>query len=44
MRNNCTGQTWRIEFLSWDPEECGASAITLPRKKLWMPDVVINEL
>ncbi|XP_042561285.1 5-hydroxytryptamine receptor 3A-like [Clupea harengus] len=37
------GVTWRIEFLSWDPEECGASAITLPRKKLWMPDVVINE-
>jgi len=35
---------WRIEGLSWDPDECGTDRITLPRKKLWRPDLVINEL
>ncbi|XP_076131748.1 5-hydroxytryptamine receptor 3C-like [Alosa pseudoharengus] len=34
---------WRIESLSWDPVECGTSVITVPREKLWRPDVVINE-
>ncbi|XP_043078306.1 5-hydroxytryptamine receptor 3A-like [Puntigrus tetrazona] len=34
---------WNIEGLSWDPVECGTDRISLPRKKLWMPDVVINE-
>uniref|UniRef100_A0A8C1EXU9 5-hydroxytryptamine receptor 3A-like n=1 Tax=Cyprinus carpio carpio TaxID=630221 RepID=A0A8C1EXU9_CYPCA len=29
--------------LSWDPVECGTDRISLPRKKLWMPDIVINE-
>ncbi|XP_069377988.1 5-hydroxytryptamine receptor 3A-like [Paralichthys olivaceus] len=34
---------WRNEFVSWDPEQCGCSWISLPRKLLWVPDVVINE-
>ncbi|XP_073699885.1 5-hydroxytryptamine receptor 3A-like [Garra rufa] len=34
---------WMIEGLSWDPVECGTDRITLPRKNLWMPDIVINE-
>nr|XP_055074223.1 5-hydroxytryptamine receptor 3E-like [Misgurnus anguillicaudatus] len=34
---------WNIEGLSWDPVECGTDRIALPRKKLWMPDIVINE-
>ncbi|XP_058617596.1 5-hydroxytryptamine receptor 3C-like [Onychostoma macrolepis] len=34
---------WNIEGLNWDPVECGTDKISLPRKKLWMPDVVINE-
>ncbi|XP_071764165.2 uncharacterized protein LOC139918646 isoform X1 [Centroberyx gerrardi] len=35
--------SWTNEFVSWDPDQCGASRITLPRKKLWVPDLVINE-
>ncbi|XP_010777546.1 5-hydroxytryptamine receptor 3A-like isoform X3 [Notothenia coriiceps] len=34
---------WRNEFVEWDPEQCGSSAITIPRKLLWVPDMVINE-
>ncbi|XP_042369567.1 5-hydroxytryptamine receptor 3A-like [Plectropomus leopardus] len=34
---------WRNEFARWDPEQCGSSWITIPRKLLWVPDVVINE-
>ncbi|KAM9848888.1 5-hydroxytryptamine receptor 3E-like [Aulostomus maculatus] len=34
---------WKNEFVSWDPEECGSSWITVPRNLLWVPDVVINE-
>uniref|UniRef100_A0A3Q3GSN9 Uncharacterized protein n=1 Tax=Labrus bergylta TaxID=56723 RepID=A0A3Q3GSN9_9LABR len=37
-------QVWRNEFVSWDPEQCGSSWITIPRNLLWVPDVVINEL
>ncbi|KAM9358371.1 uncharacterized protein ABDE67_003862 [Symphorus nematophorus] len=37
------GVFWRNEFVGWDPEQCGSSAITVPRKLLWVPDVVINE-
>ncbi|KAM3876392.1 5-hydroxytryptamine receptor 3A-like [Diretmus argenteus] len=37
------GVQWKNEFVSWDPDQCGSSRITLPRKKLWAPDVVINE-
>ncbi|KAM8745869.1 uncharacterized protein AB9X84_016935 [Acanthopagrus schlegelii] len=35
--------TWRNEFVEWDPEQCGSAWITIPRKLLWTPDVVINE-
>ncbi|XP_073331885.1 5-hydroxytryptamine receptor 3A-like [Pagrus major] len=35
--------TWRNEFVEWDPEQCGSEWITIPRKLLWSPDVVINE-
>ncbi|XP_053734812.1 5-hydroxytryptamine receptor 3E-like isoform X2 [Synchiropus splendidus] len=34
---------WKNEFVSWDPEECGASNISLPKAKFWVPDIVINE-
>ncbi|XP_030289523.1 5-hydroxytryptamine receptor 3A-like [Sparus aurata] len=37
------GVTWRNEFVEWDPEQCGTTWITIPRKLLWVPDVVINE-
>ncbi|XP_059399231.1 5-hydroxytryptamine receptor 3A-like [Carassius carassius] len=35
--------TWQIEGLSWDPAECGAKKISLPREKIWVPDIIINE-
>ncbi|XP_034439744.1 5-hydroxytryptamine receptor 3A-like isoform X1 [Hippoglossus hippoglossus] len=35
--------SWRNEFILWDPQQCGSSSITVPRKLLWVPDVVINE-
>ncbi|XP_051550748.1 5-hydroxytryptamine receptor 3A-like [Myxocyprinus asiaticus] len=34
---------WQIEGLSWDPVECGSKRISLPREKVWIPDIVINE-
>ncbi|XP_047442817.1 5-hydroxytryptamine receptor 3E-like [Mugil cephalus] len=34
---------WRNEFVEWDQDECGSWQITVPRKYLWVPDVVINE-
>ncbi|XP_033477905.1 5-hydroxytryptamine receptor 3A-like [Epinephelus lanceolatus] len=34
---------WMNEFVSWDPSQCGNDRITLPRKKFWVPDIVINE-
>lgn len=40
----CVLKAWNIEGLTWDPVECGTDRITLPRKKLWRPDIVINEL
>ncbi|GAA6219795.1 5-hydroxytryptamine receptor 3A-like isoform X1 [Lates japonicus] len=35
--------TWSNEFVRWDPEQCGSSWITVPRKLIWVPDMVINE-
>nr|XP_049582240.1 uncharacterized protein LOC125972531 [Syngnathus scovelli] len=35
--------SWKNEFIKWDPNQCGADWITVPRKLLWLPDVVINE-
>uniref|UniRef100_A0A3Q2Z9F5 Uncharacterized protein n=1 Tax=Hippocampus comes TaxID=109280 RepID=A0A3Q2Z9F5_HIPCM len=37
-------ESWRNEFIGWDPNECGSHWITVPRKVLWVPDIVINEL
>ncbi|XP_061739260.1 5-hydroxytryptamine receptor 3C-like [Nerophis ophidion] len=34
---------WRNEFVSWNSTECGTEWLTVPRKLLWVPDVVINE-
>ncbi|XP_008289934.1 5-hydroxytryptamine receptor 3A-like [Stegastes partitus] len=34
---------WDNEFATWDPVQCGISKISLPRKKFWVPDIVINE-
>uniref|UniRef100_A0A671RDP9 Uncharacterized protein n=1 Tax=Sinocyclocheilus anshuiensis TaxID=1608454 RepID=A0A671RDP9_9TELE len=34
---------FNIEGLSWDPAECGTKKISLPREKIWVPDIVINE-
>ncbi|XP_017268771.1 5-hydroxytryptamine receptor 3A [Kryptolebias marmoratus] len=35
---------WKNEFTVWDSEECGIDWIAIPRKLLWVPDIVINEL
>lgn len=37
-------QSWINEFASWDPVQCNAERISLPRTKFWVPDIVINEL
>ncbi|KAL3047312.1 hypothetical protein OYC64_021521 [Pagothenia borchgrevinki] len=34
---------WMNEFVRWDPTQCGSDKISLPRKKFWVPDIVINE-
>ncbi|XP_077463693.1 5-hydroxytryptamine receptor 3C-like [Stigmatopora argus] len=34
---------WNNEFITWDPKECSGRWIVLPRKLLWIPDIVINE-
>ncbi|XP_056132821.1 5-hydroxytryptamine receptor 3A-like [Lampris incognitus] len=34
---------WQNEFVHWDPIQCGAKMISLPRASFWVPDVVINE-
>ncbi|XP_049444581.1 5-hydroxytryptamine receptor 3A-like [Epinephelus fuscoguttatus] len=34
---------WDIAGLSWDEKECGATRISVPREKLWIPDIIIAE-
>ncbi|XP_051231899.1 5-hydroxytryptamine receptor 3A isoform X3 [Dicentrarchus labrax] len=34
---------WNIEGLSWDEKECGTTRISVPREKLWIPDIYITE-
>nr|XP_015216929.1 PREDICTED: 5-hydroxytryptamine receptor 3E-like [Lepisosteus oculatus] len=34
---------WDIEYLSWDPEQCGTERVSLPRVMIWVPDILINE-
>ena len=37
-------QTWTNELLTWDPEDfCGIAFLSVPRQKLWKPDIVIAE-
>uniref|UniRef100_A0A3B4XHL8 Uncharacterized protein n=1 Tax=Seriola lalandi dorsalis TaxID=1841481 RepID=A0A3B4XHL8_SERLL len=43
VRDTKINSMWRNEFISWDTEQCGSSWITVPRKLLWVPDIVINE-
>ncbi|KAL7390647.1 hypothetical protein ABVT39_024889 [Epinephelus coioides] len=37
-------QEWDIEGLSWDEKECGVRRVSVPRDKLWIPDVIIAEI
>uniref|UniRef100_A0A3B4TMP7 5-hydroxytryptamine receptor 3A-like n=1 Tax=Seriola dumerili TaxID=41447 RepID=A0A3B4TMP7_SERDU len=34
---------WDIEGLSWDEEECETKRVSVPREKLWVPDVQVAE-
>ncbi|KAM4740045.1 5-hydroxytryptamine receptor 3A-like [Anableps anableps] len=34
---------WKIPGLNWDEEECGTERVSVPREKLWVPDVHISE-
>ncbi|XP_034387349.1 5-hydroxytryptamine receptor 3A-like [Cyclopterus lumpus] len=34
---------WDIEGLSWNEEECGTKRVSVPRKMLWVPDILIEE-
>ncbi|KAF3835206.1 hypothetical protein F7725_027764, partial [Dissostichus mawsoni] len=40
---SCYAMEWNIEGLSWDDKECGTSRVSVPREKLWIPDVHIAE-
>ncbi|XP_029934209.1 5-hydroxytryptamine receptor 3A-like [Myripristis murdjan] len=36
---------WNNEFISWDPSRfCGITRVSLPKKKLWIPDLFIYEM
>ncbi|OCT72556.1 hypothetical protein XELAEV_18035536mg [Xenopus laevis] len=38
-------QFWVDEFLTWDPKEFeNVSQISIPTEKIWVPDILINEL
>ncbi|KAE8294082.1 5-hydroxytryptamine receptor 3A [Larimichthys crocea] len=34
---------WYIDGLSWDEKECGTTRVSVPREKLWIPDISIAE-
>ncbi|XP_019128823.2 5-hydroxytryptamine receptor 3A [Larimichthys crocea] len=34
---------WYIDGLSWDEKECGTTRVSVPREKLWIPDIGIAE-
>ncbi|KAG7217517.1 hypothetical protein INR49_021444, partial [Caranx melampygus] len=34
---------WKIAGLSWDEKECGTNRVSVPREKLWAPDMHISE-
>uniref|UniRef100_A0A671Q7M4 5-hydroxytryptamine receptor 3A-like n=1 Tax=Sinocyclocheilus anshuiensis TaxID=1608454 RepID=A0A671Q7M4_9TELE len=35
--------TWDHQAQDWDPVKCGTDRISIPRKQLWRPDIIINE-
>ncbi|XP_029938887.1 5-hydroxytryptamine receptor 3A-like [Salarias fasciatus] len=35
---------WDIYGLNWDEQECGTKRVSVPRDKLWIPDILIAEL
>lgn len=37
-------QEWTIGEVSWDEKECGTTRVSVPREKIWVPDIRINEL
>lgn len=34
---------WDIYGLNWDEQECGTKRVSVPREKLWIPDILIAE-
>ncbi|XP_034567548.1 5-hydroxytryptamine receptor 3A-like isoform X2 [Notolabrus celidotus] len=39
-----TQMTWRNEFLTWNPADfCGIKRLNVPRSKMWLPDISIQE-
>ncbi|KAK5884460.1 hypothetical protein CesoFtcFv8_018279 [Champsocephalus esox] len=35
---------WTNEFLTWNSTDfCGINMLTVPRSRLWIPDIQINE-
>uniref|UniRef100_A0A673LPK2 Uncharacterized protein n=1 Tax=Sinocyclocheilus rhinocerous TaxID=307959 RepID=A0A673LPK2_9TELE len=41
--NNSQLWTWDNQAKDWDPVKCGTDRISIPRKQLWRPDIIINE-
>uniref|UniRef100_A0A672IR21 5-hydroxytryptamine receptor 3A n=1 Tax=Salarias fasciatus TaxID=181472 RepID=A0A672IR21_SALFA len=35
-------QEWDIYGLNWDEQECGTKRVSVPRDKLWIPDILIH--
>ncbi|KAM7387949.1 hypothetical protein PAMP_024153 [Pampus punctatissimus] len=35
--------SWHIGGLSWDKKKCGTERVSVPREKLWVPDIHISE-
>lgn len=40
----CLIKEWDIDGLSWDAKECGTHRVSVPREKLWIPDIHITQL
>lgn len=40
----CLIKEWNIDGLSWDAKECGTHRVSVPREKLWIPDIHITQL
>ncbi|XP_020502931.2 5-hydroxytryptamine receptor 3A [Labrus bergylta] len=36
--------SWKNEYLSWNPSDfCGINMLTVPKSRLWLPDIYIQE-